>query len=357
MKVLVAPLDWGLGHATRCIPVIKKLVRDGNEVLIASDGKTEKLLKKEFPELTFVFLKGYHVTYSSFFPLAVSMLLQLPKIGWRIFREHRELEKFIGHYRIDMVISDNRYGLWNKKIRSVFITHQVMIKCTPALHFLEPVLYRINKFFISKYDECRIPDDEKKLAGDLSHHYPLPSNAVLIGTLSRWQGEKKSVSEKKYDVIGIASGPEPHRAVFEDLLIEQMKKSGLKGLVISGKPEEQNERKIGDKLSVVSHLEGKKLLEAVASSRFVVCRSGYSSIMDLAAIGKNAILVPTPGQTEQGYLAEQLKKRKIFFSMEQKNFQLKEAMAESESYSVKNLPSEKQAKAAPVTQYELVFLE
>jgi len=162
MRVLVAPLDWGLGHATRCIPVIKKLILQGNEVLIASDGKIEKLLKKEFPQLTFVFLQGYRVRYFSFLPMTFSMLLQLPKIAWRIFKEHRDLKKIIQHYRIDMVISDNRYGLWNKKINSVFITHQLMIKSPRALKFLEPLMYRINKIFISKYDECRIPDDEKK---------------------------------------------------------------------------------------------------------------------------------------------------------------------------------------------------
>ncbi len=357
MRVLVAPLDWGLGHATRCIPVIKKLVRDGNEVWIASDGKAEKLLKKEFPDLTFVFLKGYHIRYSTFLPMTLSIAMQIPKLCWRIFREHKQLEKFIERYHIDLVISDNRYGLWNKKIRSVFITHQVMIKCPRGLKFMEPLLYRVSKFFISKYDECRIPDDEKKLAGDLSHQYPLPVNAVFVGGLSRWKGERKISSEKKYDVIGIVSGPEPHRASFENLLIEQFKKSGLRTLVIAGQPGEQEEKKIGDKLVIVSHLESRKLLEAVASSNYVICRAGYSSIMDLAAIGKNAILIPTPGQTEQVYLAEQLKKRKIFFSMEQKKFQLKEALMESGKYSVKNLPSEKATKNSSPTQYELLFEE
>jgi uncharacterized protein (TIGR00661 family) len=357
MRVLVAPLDWGLGHATRCIPVIRKLVRQGHEVLIASDGRIEKLLKKEFPELTFVFLRGYRVRYFSFLPMTLSMILQIPKICGRIFREHKEVKKIVSRYRIDMIISDNRFGLWNKEIHSVYITHQVMIKCPPSLKFLEPVLYRIHKYFISKYRECHIPDDEKKLSGDLAHHYPLPTNAKFIGTLSRWKGEKKGQAEKNYDVIGIVSGPEPYRTSFEELLIDQLKKSGLSALVISGKPEEQGEKKIGDKLLILPHLESKKLLEAVVSSKFVICRSGYSGIMDMAAIGKNAILIPTPGQTEQIYLAEYLKKRKIFFSIEQEKFQLEEAMAESLKYSVKNLPSEKTFRFHSFTQYELLFQE
>jgi UDP-N-acetylglucosamine:LPS N-acetylglucosamine transferase len=357
MKVLVAPLDWGLGHATRCIPVIKKLISEGDELFIASEGKIEKLLKKEFPDVTFVFLKGYRIHYSASLPMILSIILQFPKLAWRIFREHNELKKMISRYGIDMVISDNRYGLWNRKIHSVFITHQVMIKCPPRFSFLEPALYRINKFFITKYNECRIPDDAKNMTGDLSHRYPLPHNATYTGTLSRWTESKKSVTAKKYDVIGIVSGPEPHRSSFEKLLTEQLLKSGLNGLLVAGKPEEKHEKKISNRLTMVSHLESKKLLEAIASSRFVVCRSGYSSIMDMAAIGKNAILVPTPGQTEQIYLADFLKKRNIFFSMEQKEFQLKEAIVESAKYSVKNLPSEKNTNIPPVTQYQLLFQE
>jgi len=357
MKILVAPLDWGLGHATRCIPVIKGLIRQGHDVLIAADGKVEKLLKKEFPELTFVFLRGYRVRYSSFLPMTFSMILQIPKITRRIFMEHGELKKIIRKYHIDMIVSDNRYGLWNKEIHSVFITHQVMIKFPSVLRFLEPVLYRINKFFISKFDECHIPDDERKLSGDLAHHYPLPANAKFIGALSRWKDEKGEPAEKKYDVIGIVSGPEPHRASFEKLLTRQFLESNLDALIVSGKPGEKGEKRISGRLLTVPHLESGKLLTAVTSSTFVICRAGYSSIMDFAAIGKDAIFVPTPGQTEQIYLAEYLREKKSFYSVEQKRFQLKEALSESKKYSVKNLAGEKNILNRPVTPYELLLQE
>ncbi len=333
---MIAPLDWGLGHASRCIPIIRELLVHGDEVIIAAEKNLAAMLEKEFPDLKIIFLRGYRAKYSSFLPMFLSMAFQTPKFAWRIFREHEQLKKIILDYRIDAVISDNRYGLWNKKIQTVFITHQVMIKCPSGLKFLEPLLYRINKFFIKKFDECWIPDDEKKLSGDLSYKYPFPSNAKFIGTLSRWKGKKNNFSEKKYDVIGIVSGPEPHRSAFEKILIKQLSDSTLKCLIVLGKPEEQSETTVHGNLSIVSHLDSKKLLEAISSSESVICRAGYSSIMDLEAIGKNAVLVPTPGQTEQIYLATYLRKEKKFFSVSQKSFYLRDAIRETGNYSVAN---------------------
>ncbi len=333
-RILVAPLDWGLGHATRCIPVIRELILLGDEVLIACDGTVKQLLKKEFPELTYIPLQGYNIHYSTVLPLSFSMALQVPKILRRIFIEHLQLKKIIHEHRISAVISDNRYGLWNKKIQSVFITHQVMIKCPPLLRFLEHFMYHISKIFIGKYQECWIPDDERKLSGDLSHRFPIPLNAKFIGTLSRWKGEKKYTGEKKYDVIGIVSGPESHRTSFEKILVEQFRNSNLHALVVLGKPGEKTDIQITDRLRLVSHLESKKLLEAILASGLVICRAGYSGIMDLAAIGKEAILVPTPGQTEQVYLAKYLKEKKMFFSIEEKKFRLGDMENELKEYSI-----------------------
>ncbi len=339
-KILIAPLDWGLGHATRCVPIIRELIQQGEGVILAADNDTEALLKNEFPGLKCIALRGYRISYSRRLPMSLSMILQSPKILLSIRREHRDLKKIIADEKIEAVISDNRYGLWNKKIHSVFITHQVMIKCPAWLRFLEPLLYRINKFLISKYDECWIPDDERKLSGDLAHHYPLPLNAKLIGTLSRWKGEKISPAEKKYEVLGILSGPEPHRSSFEKMLREQAEKSKRNCLIVSGKPNTQNEIITNENLSIISHLDSKQLLNAIMASEIVVCRSGYSSIMDFDAIGKNAILIPTPGQTEQIYLAGYLKQAKKHFSVDQKNFQLQNSIEEIKKLSAENLPAE-----------------
>jgi hypothetical protein len=171
-RILICPLDWGLGHATRCIPVIRAFLGQNAEVLIAADGRAYELLQQEFPELQFIRLKGYEIRYPSSGSMAASMLLSIPKILSGIKREHRELEKIIAEHKIDTVVSDNRYGCWNKQVKSIFITHQLMLKSP----FGEGLLHRIILSHIKKYDECWIPDHaaENNLSGELSHKYPLP---------------------------------------------------------------------------------------------------------------------------------------------------------------------------------------
>ena len=187
-KILVAPLDWGLGHATRCIPVIRELLKAGHDVVIAADGRMEHLLREEFFELKFIYLKGYRLSYSSVFPAWLKIFFLLPKIIFRMMAEHQQLKKIIREHQIDVVVSDGRFGLWNKNIRSVYITHQVMIMCPKGLKILEPLLHYLHCLVIKKYSHCWIPDfaGSKNLSGDLSHRYPLPTNARFVNPLSRF---------------------------------------------------------------------------------------------------------------------------------------------------------------------------
>jgi len=340
MKVLVAPLDWGLGHATRCIPVVDALLKQGDEVIIAADGAVEQLLRQEFPSLNYVKLPGYKIKYSPSLPMSIAMLIMLPSLFSKIIREHYRLGKLIKEYKPDAIISDNRFGLWNKKIHSVFITHQVMIKCPSWIRLMEPLLHQANKVIINRYDECWIPDDENKISGDLSHKYPLPANAKFIGRLSRWKDKLPHSSVKKYDVIGILSGPEPHRSALEKILIRELSSSDFNSLLVLGKPGDRFEKKASGNLSIVSHLDAEKMLEAVSSAEIVISRPGYSSIMDFLSIKKNVLFIPTPGQTEQEYLADYLKSRKVFFSIAQKKFRLESALMELKKFSVDNFHEE-----------------
>jgi len=334
-RILVAPLDWGLGHATRCIPVIRELLEHGEDVVIGADGRIAELLKKEFPALEIIPLAGYRVNYSASLPMWLGMLVQAPRILLHIFAEHRQLKKMIREHRIDGVISDNRYGLWNKNIDAVLITHQLFIQCPPALRFLEPVLRFINHALIRKFNHCWIPDDERNLAGELSLQQPMPQHAQFIGLLSRWKKNAKPGEVKKYEVMAIISGPEPHRTLFENLLVDEMKKSGRPSIVVRGKPEEQSDLQFSN-VRIISHLDNEHLYHAIQDSGMVICRSGYSGIMDLVTIRRDAILVPTPGQTEQEYLANYLREKKIFYSENQKDFQLERALLLCHNYSVIN---------------------
>jgi uncharacterized protein (TIGR00661 family) len=275
--------------------------------VIGGYGRSLILLQKEFPLLKSIELRGFSPSYSQSPNLILHLLSLLPRFIKTILSEHRELNKLIDLYHFDCVISDNRYGLWNKKIRSIIITHQVMIKTPDWLRFAEYLIYRVSRFLISRFDECWIPDYKEAtgLSGDLSHKYPLPANARFIGPLSRFR-EPESSSEERYEerkIAAIISGPEPQRSIFEGMLIKQLSEINLPAILISGKPESEKVAVAKGNLTILPYLTTEALLSVLVSSALIICRSGYSSLMDLQAVHAKALFVPTPGQTEQLYLA------------------------------------------------------
>ncbi|MEI6554635.1 MAG: hypothetical protein WCL70_03520 [Paludibacter sp.] len=306
MKVLVCPLNWGLGHATRCVPIIRKLIAEGHEVVIVADGFPLTFLQQEFPILRFIEFSSYQIYYAAGKSQVDAMLFNLPNIITGIIREHFWLRDLLQTEHFDQVISDNRFGMWNRRIQSIYMTHQLMVKMPENLKFLEPLVHRLHKAFIKQYDECWIPDRAENggLSGDLAHKYPLPRNAKFIGTLSRFQGLENTKPDKVYEVVAIISGVEPQRTIFEDNLIQKYKNRDEKLLIIQGQPQaKKNSKQIGS-ISLVSHLPDDELAAVLIGSKKIICRSGYSSIMDLDALNclSKAELVPTPGQTEQQYL-------------------------------------------------------
>lgn len=327
-KVLIAPLDWGLGHATRCIPVIRELTAQGVEVVIAVDGRPYDLLRKEFPSLSFIRLSGYGIKYSAGNDLQSKIVRQLPKILLRTVEEHNALRKIIREHRIDGVISDNRFGLWSRRVACVYVTHQIGIILPAQIESSSPLVYRLNKFMIERYTECWIPDyeGEQNLSGVLSHRYPLPSNASFVGPLSRFR--KYDGVGREYDLLVVLSGPEPQRSILEEIVMSQLKETRISALVVRGIPEMSQRIRMSDSVSVVSSLDSDALNKAILASEVVLSRPGYSSIMDIAALGGKAIFVPTPGQTEQEYLADVLEKRGVCVVQRQENFDLKQALTD-----------------------------
>ncbi|PCH93457.1 MAG: glycosyltransferase [Bacteroidetes bacterium] len=302
-------------------------------MIIAAEGGPLELLKTEFPALTCVNFPGYNFSYPSKGSMALQMILSTPKILSGIKSEHKTLDRFIDHYRIEGVISDNRYGLWSKKVKSVFITHQISIKANGLFKLLEPILFMINKNFILKFDECWVPDHEgeNNLSTDLAHYKTL-SNMHYIGSLSRFKKKSSAhESSRRYDLMVILSGPEPQRSIFEKIVLDQLESSSLKALVVQGLPEGKIQSQPG--IMMFPHLESDKMLEAMKSAGMILCRPGYSSIMDLEATGNKAILVPTPGQTEQEYLAKTMLEKGAFYSEKQSGFDLKRSMEMAKEYS------------------------
>ena len=334
-RVLIAPLDWGLGHATRCIPIIKELISQNCEVFIAAGGKGGFLLKKEFPSSVFLRINCYKIRYSSNKKwLPFKLLLQFPGIIFSIWKEKLWLKKIVNKYRIDAVISDNRFGMYSKKIPSVYITHQLLIKTGNI--FSERILQKLHYYFIRKYSICWVPDfKENGIAGELTHPEKIPPNIVYIGPLSRF--EILNDIPKIYDLLISVSGPEPQRTLFEKMILSQLINLDKKTLFVRGLPEEIKELKTErESMAIVNHLSAEELNKAFQQSKMIISRSGYTTIMDLAKLGKNAVLVPTPGQTEQEYLSHFLMQKKYFYSVEQDKFSLDSVLINVSSFAFNN---------------------
>jgi UDP-N-acetylglucosamine transferase subunit ALG13 len=319
------------------VPVIRKFLAAGSHVIIAADGRPFEFLKNEFPQCRFIRFPGTPVRYPAKGTMTWQIFSQIPKMLWGTVKEHRFLKKVILEEKPDIVFSDNRYGLWNKSVYCIFMTHQLEIQITGGLKFLKSLFRNTIYLAITRYNECWIPDFELNwgLAGKLSHPAKLPPNSTYIGTLSRFLGNKPQYDpgyEKEYDIMAILSGPEPQRTIFENILLYGLEKSGLTAIVVSGRTEKKEEKTVAGKIRVFSYLETSQMKEMMMQSGMIICRPGYSGIMDLVSLGKRAILVPTPGQTEQEYLAKILLEKKIFFSLPQKNFDLIYALEMSINY-------------------------
>ena len=304
--ILVAPLDWGLGHATRCIPLIRLLQQLGCEVILASHGEQLALLQNEFPRIRTTLLQGYHIRYSkSKRRLALKVLLQIPKILLSICNEHRWLRKIIKELHIDIVISDNRFGLYTKQIPCIFITHQLCIQA--PYKWLQNFIQKVNYKFINRFNECWVPDFESSfnIAGNLSHPQNLPVTPLkYLGILSRF--EKVESVEIKYEYLAILSGPEPQRTLFEQKLLSIAAQLNGKMLMLRGKPGSDEKISSPTNCTVVNHLSAAAMQQAFAQSGFIISRSGYTTVMEVLMMQKKSLLIPTPGQTEQEYLARHL---------------------------------------------------
>jgi uncharacterized protein (TIGR00661 family) len=334
-RVLIAPLDWGLGHATRCIPIIYELLSLDMEVIIAAGGATKKLLEKEFPRLEFVYLRGYDVKYSNKrWLLPLSLLLQAPIIFTRIYQENQWLKRVIKSHQIDAVISDNRFGLYHTTTPCIYITHQLTIKT--GNRFTEWLAKKMHYFFINKFIACWVPDNEftPTLAGELSHPKTLPSVPVIyMGPLSRFE---KKIAVSQYDCLALISGPEPQRSIFENIILKHLKHFTGKTLLIRGLPENDTTLpEVNSNTTIKNHLTAAELNAAIEQSECIICRSGYTSVMDLVLLQKKALLVATPAQTEQEYLATYLQQQHIFPAMQQEYFNLNKAVEECSNFIFK----------------------
>lgn len=315
-NILVAPLHWGLGHATRCIPIIKELQKCGYLPLLASDGSALELLKKEFPDLPYVELPSYDIAYAKKAKaFKWKLLSKSPKIVAAVKEEKTIVKDLVKKGVIHGIISDNRLGVRHKKVPSVFITHQLQVLSGNTTWLST----KIHKKIIRKYDACWIPDveGENNLSGKLGHLKESLKNIKYIGALSRM---KKMDVEKKYDILVLLSGPEPQRTMLENKLKKELKNINKKIVFVQGKLQKEQECYKEDNYKIYNFLKTPELEKIINQSDLVISRSGYTTIMDLAALEKKAFFIPTPGQFEQEYLAKRLHEKGIVPACSQMKF-------------------------------------
>ena len=324
-KIIVAPLNWGLGHATRCIPIILSLIDNGYTPVIASDGEALHLLQKEFPNLEHIHLPSYDIKYKK--KLKLGLLLQFPKLRKTVRKEAELIANFVRSNDVFGIVSDNRFGVRNGEVPSVYITHQIRVLSGISTFFTSKIHQRI----IRKFDECWIPDVQEglRLSGKLSTIKDLGVNIKYLGILSRFKREKKIV---KNNILILLSGPEPQRSALEKRLLAEFEKYQGSVVLVRGKIETSQVKSQKGNLLVYNYVLSDELQELINRSRLVLCRSGYSSILDLAKLEKKAFFIPTPNQTEQEYLAIYLESQRIAPYSKQENFKL-ELLESTKNYN------------------------
>ena len=344
-RILVCPLNWGLGHATRCIPIVKELLQAGAEVIIGANGDAAALLKKEFPSLVHLDTPGITMKYSKarlLFPLV--MASQFGNFKKQIAEEKNWLEKTIVAYNIDGVISDNRYGLYITKIPSVLITHQLNIK-TGFGNWVDAV---VNKMFLlpllNRFSTIWIPDNEMgyTLGGELSHPKQKPSARLFyLGLVNRFAN---STNEEAAKILVLLSGPEPQRTILEKKIIADCEFSRERIVIVRGLPASTDKLKNTTQVQFHNYLSGEELATEIKQAALVIARSGYSTLLEILPLQKKSILIPTPGQTEQEYLASKLYQEKKALVFKQKDFNFNAAITKARkfSYEIPDLPANQQ---------------
>jgi len=306
------------------IPIARKLHEMGHNVTIGAGTSHINFFKRELHEFPCIHFPGFRPGYSAILPQYLVMLSKTPLLIWHIFREHQRLKSIIRNLRIDVVISDNRFGLWSRKITSVYLTHMPRIPFPVGFRWLEGIGIAAHRFIIKKYTCCLIPDlpGDLNISGRLSHGVRLPGNTMFSGILSRFSTEDKQgcagTDHYPHNTI-ILSGPEPQRSILRKKLSTIMKNDVLPSVILEGRPEDGVEPLRDGNIISFPHPPASDMKKLITGSSSIICRSGYTTIMELISLKCSALLIPTPGQTEQEYLAEYLSEKGWFAMIKQKD--------------------------------------
>ncbi len=318
MRVLVAPLNWGLGHAARCVPLVNRLLAQGDEVVLGGDGESLVLLRKHFPTLQTIRFADLSLSYSAGKSQVGAMLRALPKIVCAAWKDHCLLGELLDRELFDLVVSDNRFGLVSRKTRCVYVTHQLHIRLPRRYRRLEPLAARLHGWIGRHYTEVWVPDydeAERSLSGALGHTEKQRYGTVrYIGPLSRFDGRENPMRPSRIDrfeVVAVLSGLEPQRSMLEEEIVSRYSGKKERVLIVEGKPSKPMLQVTRGNICIVPYIDDAPLMDVLQKAKRIIARSGYSTIMDLATLEllDRAELIATPGQPEQEYLQEWIQNR------------------------------------------------
>lgn len=342
-KILVAPLDWGLGHATRIVPIVEALQSEGHEVILAADKRPFDFLAARFPQVKIVRCAGYDITY----PENGNLLLHIMKnsVGFyqAVESEQRIATELANEFNAEVIISDNRLNFRADGRRNIYITHQLNIKAG----VLSPVATAMHKKYYSKFDEVWVPDNNStaNISGILGHSTNCEVPLFYLGPQTRFASMEKRDIPSHGKVVVILSGPEPQRTLFENIVVAELIRTGINAIVLQGIPGKATVNYSASNIELVSHMNDEDMLRIIAGSEVVISRSGYSTLCDLAQMGKRLIVVPTPGQTEQEYLADKHAAENLLVKAEQSDFNLTECLEKVKITQPFSIPVEDNLRA------------
>lgn len=338
--ILIAPLDWGMGHTTRCIPIMQYLLLRGHSVLFAGNEWQRNYIKESFAGIETIHLDGYNVSYGKTGNgFMLNLAYQMPRLLKTIKQEQSWLANLVQERKIDAVISDNRYGLYHNHIPCVLMTHQLLVQSGFG-NIADNILRRVHYKYIEQFGACWVVDvaNSPNLSGKLAHPDVLPSNAHYIGLLSQ-MNEARSKDNEEYLLI-LLSGPEPQRSILSGLLWQQVVGYPHKVIFVEGSTTAQQPEAIPHNVQWYGQVTKQALEPLLQKASMVISRSGYSTLMDMVVMKKKAIIIATPGQTEQEYLALHLHNQGVYFQAVQKSFNLTAAMEEIKSFPFHHLALE-----------------
>lgn len=343
-KILVAPLDWGLGHATRIVPLVEAIQSCGHEIILAADNRPYQFLATRFPELKIVRCSGYNITY----PEKGNLLLHLLKNSVSFYKtveaEQRMATELADQLNADVVVSDNRLNFRASGRRNIYMTHQLNIKAG----LLSSVATKLHRKYYNRFDEVWVPDNigDANISGALGHDADCAVPLFYLGAQTRFSSFGKVEVSPHGKVVVLLSGPEPQRTLFEEIVIAELIRTGINAIVLRGMPGKTEIAHPAPNIEMVSHMNDDAMMRTIAGADVVISRSGYSTLCDLAQLNKRLIAVPTPGQTEQEYLAELHAAGNRLVKAEQSDFNLQTCMQKVQSMQPFCVPVENNVQKA-----------